>query len=166
VRLGKGIAPNTKSVTLWLSCGSLQGLANPPLDFQTIIDQNCTMSRRAKQAGFIALNVRLPPNLHKSLRQAAGTTRSLNAEILDRLQRSFEPDTHKENWLAKFEAWRTEFVASLERRTKEDLEQFAERRNQRAEEELRRITERIDQLEAGLPGRHRSPRKRSAKTRS
>lgn len=50
------------------------------------------MSRRAKQTKFVALNLRLPPELHKELVKASGSTRSLNAEILGRLQRSFEPE--------------------------------------------------------------------------
>ena len=50
------------------------------------------MARRAKQTKFVALNLRLPPELHKELVEAAGNTRSLNAEILGRLKRSFEPE--------------------------------------------------------------------------
>lgn len=87
------------------------------------------MAKKAKQAAFVALNVRLPPDLHKRLREAAGTTRSLNAEILDRLQKSFEPDTRNEGWRARF-------VAYLDRR---------------AEEDFRSLAERLDRLE-GRPG--------------
>jgi hypothetical protein len=50
---------------------------------------NSTMARRAKQTDFVALNVRLPPELHKKLASATGSTRSLNSEIVERLQHSF-----------------------------------------------------------------------------
>jgi hypothetical protein len=86
------------------------------------------MAKRAKQAGFAALNVRLPPDLYKRLRQATGTTRSLNAEIIDRLQRSFDADSQNEGWQARL-------IAYLDRSS---------------EKELRSLAERIDRLEGRL----------------
>jgi hypothetical protein len=89
------------------------------------------MVKRAKQANFVALNIRLPPGLHTMLREAAGATRSLNTEILDRLQQSF--DTHKPSV-----GWRAKVIASSERRTQENLKQLAKR---------------IDELEKSLRGK-------------
>jgi hypothetical protein len=100
------------------------------------------MTKRAKQADFVALNLRLPPDLHGKLREAAGTTRSLNAEILERLQRSFETDVP---WLTRYRDWRKEFIALAERR---------------AEKELRRLAERIDRLEGKLGEERRQSRRK------
>jgi len=50
------------------------------------------MERRRKQAAFVAINLRLPPSLHRRLVKAAGATRSLNTEILERLEGSFVLD--------------------------------------------------------------------------
>ena len=48
------------------------------------------MARRSKQANFVALNLRLPPDLHKKLVKSAGPTSSLNSEIIRRLQLSYD----------------------------------------------------------------------------
>jgi hypothetical protein len=50
------------------------------------------MARRSKQADFVSLNLRLPPELHKELVKAAGTLSSLNSEIIRRLQGNFDLD--------------------------------------------------------------------------
>ena len=94
------------------------------------------MAKRAKQASFVALNVRLPPDLHTRLREAAGATRSLNSEILDRLQKSFEGDKQQSLW--------AKLIAAVERRADEDVRQLAGR---------------IDRLQAEL-NETRSPSRR------
>jgi hypothetical protein len=48
------------------------------------------MARRSKQANFVSLNLRLPPDLHKKLVKAAGPTSSLNSEIIRRLQLTYD----------------------------------------------------------------------------
>jgi hypothetical protein len=45
--------------------------------------------RMAKQDEFIRITLRLPPELHKKLTEAAGAG-SMNAEIVARLEKSFE----------------------------------------------------------------------------
>jgi hypothetical protein len=99
------------------------------------------MAKQAKHAAFVALNLRLPPDLHKRLREAAGTTRSLNAEILDRLQKSFEPATQNEGW-------RERFVAYL------DLDR-------RAEEHFKSLAARLDRLEGWLGDGSRKSRRKT-----
>jgi hypothetical protein len=54
------------------------------------------MARRPKQAGFVSLNLRLPPELHKTLVKAAGAASSLNSEIVRRLQGSLDADANRE----------------------------------------------------------------------
>jgi hypothetical protein len=51
------------------------------------------MAKRPKQANFVSLNVRLPPELHKKLVTAAGLASSLNSEIIRRLEAGFALDT-------------------------------------------------------------------------
>lgn len=43
----------------------------------------------AKQDDFVRITLRLPPELHGELTQAAGAVKSLNAEIIERLEDSF-----------------------------------------------------------------------------
>jgi len=47
----------------------------------------------AKQDDFVRITLRLPPDLHKQLIEAAGAS-SLNAEIVARLERSFFADSY------------------------------------------------------------------------
>jgi len=47
--------------------------------------------RMARQDDYSRITLRLPPELHEKVRKAAGE-RSLNAEIITRLERTFEED--------------------------------------------------------------------------
>jgi hypothetical protein len=94
--------------------------------------------RKAKQSAFLSLNLRLPPELHRKLVKSAGTTRSLNAEILDRLEKSLESEKTAKAQMRILGSW------------KRDLEQQRKAFPSRVEEKLDVIERRIDKLEQRL----------------
>ena len=104
------------------------------------------MQKRAKQANFVALNLRLPPELHKELVKAAGKTRSLNAEILGRLQMSLLPPVKV---LVRDPSGQAKLMAVIKKLTKE----ASDARNRLTEadgELLRALKWRVDNLEERL----------------
>jgi Arc-like DNA binding domain len=110
------------------------------------------MTRRAKQASFVALNLRLPPDLHQELVKAAGSTRSLNAEILERLQASFYPvKAHPlvEGRIVRAPSPEARYRALIARK----LKQAGETPKKSAEEnrgELEALKRRVERLEKRL----------------
>ena len=73
------------------------------------------MVTRLNQSDFVKTALRLPPDVHAKIHEAASATgRSYNAEIVARLQSSFQTDESEQR---EFEAWRE--VARLEGQAKE-----------------------------------------------
>jgi predicted DNA-binding protein len=53
----------------------------------------------AKQDDFVRITVRMPPELYERLRTSARAT-SINAEIVERLSRTFEKDGADMDWVS------------------------------------------------------------------
>jgi Arc-like DNA binding domain len=93
------------------------------------------MVRRPKQAKFVSLNLRLPPELHRELVKAAGSASSLNSEIIRRLQGSFDV-------AETLETVRKQALAEVEKHLSEE-KRLSEERMKRHREDVSKLIQEL-----------------------
>lgn len=112
------------------------------------MDYHGGMVTRLNQSDFVKTALRLPPDVHAKIHEAASATgRSYNAEIVARLQASFQTDESEQR---EFEAWRE--VARLKQQSAEVSTMTMPLDTERA---LKEYAERVEALLAAREERMR-----------